>query len=140
MNVDLDELTGAFEDASPVLNYFVDLHTGEIVLVSETLGFIEAGQQRFEMNLSPGRFLAVPVEGATVYEDDLEAFLDRVDDDALVNDLENALDDPDPAKRIDAILSQHEEIAADWKRFRRARIRERALEWMGKHRLEAGAG
>ena len=45
MTVDLEELTDAFEDASAELNYFVDLETGDVILVSETLGFIEAGPE-----------------------------------------------------------------------------------------------
>lgn len=135
MNVDLDDLTDAFADASPALNYFVDLETGEVLLVSETLGFIEAGQQRFEMELSPGRFLEVPVERALLYEDDLMLFLERVADAQLAGSLEGALERADPADRVAALLAPHAEIAAAWTAFRHAQVRGRATAWLEEHRL-----
>jgi hypothetical protein len=136
VKVDLELLIEAFEDASAGLNYYVDLETGDVMLVSDTLGFIEAGQQRFEMELTPGRYLAVPEKQSIDFDDDLEAFLERLDDDELARTLEHALDALNPSKSIDAILSQHEEIAADWKRFQRVRVRERAMDWLNEHKLD----
>jgi hypothetical protein len=48
-HVDLDNLTDAFEDASPVMPYFLDRATGEILLVADALGFIDAERQRLAM-------------------------------------------------------------------------------------------
>jgi hypothetical protein len=129
VTVDLDDLTEAFMDASLALNYFVDLQTGDVILVSETLGFIEAGQQRFEMELSPGRYLAVPVERALCYEDDLMLFLERVTDRELAEALERALERADPPQRVDALLAPYPAIAGAWAAFRRAQVRQRAVDW-----------
>jgi uncharacterized protein UPF0158 len=139
VNVDLEQLADAFEDASAELNYFVDRETGDVVLVSETLGFIEAGQQRFEMDLTPGRYLSVPAASTFDFEDDMDAFLERVDDDDLAVALENALDDVNPSKRIEVLLGSHPEIAANWKRFRRERIQTRARKWVDEHGLSVGS-
>ena len=129
MNVSLEQLTDAFEDASAELSYFVDLETGDVILVSDTLGFIEAGQQRFEMDLTPGRFVSIPAAPALDFDDDMDAFIDRIDDDDLATALEHALDGANPSKRIDALLTPHPVIAADWKQFRRERVRKRGATW-----------
>lgn len=122
-------------DASLALNYFVDRETGEVLLVSETLGFIEAGQQRFEMELSPGRYLAVPIERALRYEDDLMLFLETVNDGELAASLEKALERADPPQRVDALLAPHPEIAGAWRAFRHAQVRKRAVIWAGEQEL-----
>ena len=40
--INLDDLADAFEDASPVMPYFLDRDTGDILLVADALGFIDA--------------------------------------------------------------------------------------------------
>lgn len=130
VRVDLDELTEAFADASPKLNYYVDRETGEVVLVSDTLGFIEAGLQRVEMGKSPGRYLPVPVAGLNQFTEDLESFIDELDDEATQESLEELLDAPDPIKSLASYLTDHEEIATAWANYRHACFRDRAKRWL----------
>jgi hypothetical protein len=129
VQVDLGALTEAFEDASAELSYFVDRETGEVVLVSDTLGFIEAGLQRAEMAKSPGRYMPVPVSGLNQFIEDLETFIDGLDDESVQEALEETLDAPDPVKAVAAYLAKHEKVASEWKVHRKARFQNRAFEW-----------
>ena len=128
--VDLDALTEAFEDATAELSYFVDRETGEVILVSDTLGFIEAGLQRAEMAEAPGRYLDVPVSGLDEFIADLEAFIDGLEDEGVQEALEETLDAADPEKALDTYLAKHEEIAPLWIEHRKRGFRTRAREWL----------
>jgi hypothetical protein len=136
--VDLDDLTLAFEDASPTLSYFVDRETGEVILVSDTLGFIEAAHQRAAMAEAPGRYVPVPVSTLDDFIEDVEAFIDEIDDEQLQIDLDDALGAVDVRKRIAAVLARDEGVEAAWKRFRQERFRERAAAWISANDLDAG--
>jgi hypothetical protein len=130
VRVVLDELIEAFADASPALSYFVDRETGEVILVSDTLGFIEAGLQRAEMSEAPGRYLPVPVSGLDEFVEDLEAFIDELDDKSAQEALEGTLDAPDPRKALDAYLAKHDSLTSLWTEHRNARFRTRAVTWL----------
>lgn len=130
VRVDLAELTEAFADASPKLNYYVDRETGEVVLVSDTLGFIEAGLQRVEMGKSPGRYLPVPVAGLNQFTEDLESFIDELDDRSTQESLEELLEAPEPIKSLATYLGKHEEFAPSWANHRHACFRDRARHWL----------
>lgn len=133
IKVDLAELTEAFEDATPALNYYVDRVTGEVILVSETLGFIESRMQREEMALQPGRHLAVPTSGAGDLIDDLESFIDQLDDQSAQAALEDALESADVAAALPRALAKRDEVARMWSDHRRARFRARAAAWLTEH-------
>lgn len=133
VRVDLDALTEAFEDASAELSYFVDRVTGEVILVSDTLGFIEAGLQRAEMAEEPDRYVPVPVSGLDELIEDLEAFIDGLGDEAIQDALEQTLDTADPKSALNANVAKHEEIARAWRRHRTAQFRGRAAEWLNQN-------
>lgn len=133
-HVDLDALAEAFADATPALAYFVDAETGEVVLVSDTLGFIEAGQQRLAMAEHPGRYLQVPESTVSDLEKDVEAFVETLDDDdELAEALDDALDGVDVQRDVAAVYAKREGAAAQWRAFRDARFRERAAAWAHEH-------
>jgi hypothetical protein len=134
-SVDLDELAEAFADASRELEYSVDRETGEVILVSETLGFIEAGEQRFEMSLQPGRYLRLPVATVDDFVADLESFVDGMTDQRLATRLEEALEESDPARAVRHTLAKHEDIANAFAAYRAIRFRRRAARWAEEHAL-----
>lgn len=124
--VDLDHLTDAFEDASPVMPYFLDRQSGEILLVADALGFIDAERQRLVMKKHRARYIAIPALSAGWREDVMEAFLDGVEDDDLSTQLEAALERSDPIKAWNAIVGEN----AAWLGFFRMKARERAESWL----------
>lgn len=124
--IDLDDLADAFADASPVMPYFLDRDTGEILLVADALGFIDAERQRLAMAEEPRRFVPIPPLSPRWRDDVMDAFLDEIEDDALIERLETALDRPDPVKAWNVIIGEDH----DWIRFVRMKTRQRAEEWL----------
>ena len=124
--VDLDDLTDAFEDASPVMPYFLDRETGDILLVADALGFIDAERQRLAMKKERLRYIPVPPLSFAWREEVMEAFLDQVDDEKLAKQLEAALDLPEPGKAWDKIVGED----ARWLAFLQSHIRAHAEAWL----------
>jgi hypothetical protein len=124
--VDLDDLTDAFEDASPVMPYFLDRETGEILLVADALGFIDAERQRLDMKRERARYLPIPPLSFAWREDVMEAFLDQVDDERLAGQLEAALDLPEPGKTWNTIVGED----TRWLDFLRMHMRAHAEAWL----------
>ena len=124
--INLDDLADAFEDASPVMPYFLDRETGELLLVADALGFIDAERQRLAMAEEPGRFVPIPPLSSVWREETMEAFLDEVEDDALAEKLEAALDKSDPVRAWNVIIGGDD----DWKRFFRMKTRKCAEDWL----------
>ena len=124
--VDLNDLTDAFEDASPVMPYFLDRTTGEILLVADALGFIDAERQRLAMKKERTRYIPIPILSAAWREEVMEAYLDRIDDEKQAERLEAALELPDPGKAWNNIVGE----GADWRDFLRTHIRARAEAWL----------
>jgi hypothetical protein len=61
VRVDLQELRFAMEDATYEHKYFLDTHTGEVILIAETFDNDEAQRQLDEIDAAePGRYLQVP--------------------------------------------------------------------------------
>ena len=124
--VDLDDLTDAFEDASPVMPYFLDRKTGEILLVADALGFIDAERQRLAMKKERKRYIPIPPLSIAWREEVMEAFLDQIDDDHLVGKLEAALDLPEPGKAWNTLVGED----ARWLDFLRTKTRAYAEAWL----------
>jgi len=124
--VNLDNLTDAFEDASPVMPYFLDRTTGEILLVADALGFIDAERQRLAMKKERLRYIPIPPLSAAWREDVMEAYLDHIDDEKLSEQLEAALELPEPGKAWNNIVGED----ADWRDFLRTQTRAHAEAWL----------
>jgi hypothetical protein len=128
--VDLESLTEAFEDASTELSYFVDRETGEVILVSETLGFIEAAQQRASMAETPARFVQVPISSEAEFVEDVERYLDDVSDPVARRTLDEAVWDDNPSSAVAKVLDRYGDLGPKLRRFRRSQFRRRALAWL----------
>jgi len=124
--VDLEVLTDAFEDASPVMPYFLDRETGEILLVADALGFIDAERQRLAMKKERKRYIPIPPLSIGWREEVMEAYLDRIDDEKLSKRLDAALELPDPGKSWNNIVGED----ANWIAFLRTQTRAHAEAWL----------
>jgi hypothetical protein len=128
--VDLDDLAEAFADASAVMPYFLDRRTGEVILVSDALGFIDAERQRLAMREEPGRYVAIPVAGSGWWLALMEGFLDGVADDNIAARLEPALDAHDPLAAWQRFMGAHPALNAEWQATTAAAQRDRAATWL----------
>ena len=130
--VDLEHLTDAFADASPVMPYFLDRTTGEILLVSDALGFIDAERQRLAMKKERTRYIPIPPLSLAWREEVMEAYLDRIDDEMLAAQLESALELPEPGKAWNKILGED----AGWLDFLRTQTRSHAEAWLNQVEMD----
>ncbi len=125
-HVDLDNLTDAFEDASPVMPYFLDRETGEILLVADALGFIDAERQRLAMKKERKRYIPIPPLSIGWREEVMETYLDRIEDEKLAERLEMALELPEPGKAWNNIVGED----ANWIAFLQTQTRAHAEAWL----------
>jgi len=81
VRLDLEELRFAMEDVSCEHRYFLDTETGEVILISEWSDDDETREKLTEIDeAEPGRYLQVPrVESRDGY-DDMQDFIDTVND------------------------------------------------------------
>jgi len=128
--VDLDDLAEAFADASRAMPYFLDRATGEVLLVSDALGFIDAERQRLAMREEPARWVAIPVAGSGWWLALMETFLDTVTDARVADRLERALDALDPVMAWRKILGADPALNAEWEATVATAQRERATTWL----------
>ena len=128
--VDLDDLAEAFADASAVMPYFLDRRTGEVILVSDALGFIDAERQRLAMREEPRRYVAIPVAGSGWWLALMDAYLETVADERLAARLERGLDALDPVAAWRNILGADPARNAEWEATMAVAQRERAAVWL----------
>ncbi len=134
--VDLEELAFAFDDGSPEHEYFLDLETGEVLLVAEELGFIEARQERERIAEHVERYLPVPQLGATVASGDMDAFVETVADDRLQELLDVALDGQGACRRFRDALDRYPAERDRWHAFRHERLMARVRAWLAEEEIE----
>ena len=128
--VDLDDLAEAFADASAKMPYFLDRETGEILLVSDALGFIDAERQRLAMREEPARYLAIPVAGDLWWLDLMEIFHATIGDADLAARCERALDAPHARAAWARVMDAFPDLNAEWQAALAAAQRERAASWL----------
>lgn len=130
LKVDLDELCSAMEDSFYEHNYYLDLKTGEILLISDWMDEEETGKLRDKIDKHPERYKALPkVESHEAYED-MEDFIATVKDEHLADLLYVAINGKGAFRRFKDVLASYPEEKERWFRFKDGRMRERALEWL----------
>ena len=128
--VDLEELAFAFDDGSPEHEYFLDLATGEVLLVSDNLGYIEARQERERIEEESDRFLSIPQFGSSAESADMESFVETVEDERLLALLEGALDGNGAFRRFRDVLNRYPVERDRWYAFKDERLKTRIREWL----------
>ncbi len=162
--VDLTELELAFGNNSFELRYYLDLHTGQVVLVTDEVQqeleniyaelcddgdetfrhFAEAAQKRnlpdwqkemlyeahqVEEHLGT-RFVEVPVADSHEAYDDMEDFIETVQDTRMQEELWDAVRGPGAFHRFKDLLAEYPGERERWSRFQEARVRERMSDWL----------
>lgn len=130
LNVDLDQLCSAMEDSSYQHEYYLDLKTGEIVLVSDWTDEEESERLRNRIDRNPDRYEQIPaVESHEAYQD-MEDFIATVEDRHLAELLEVAINGGGAFRRFKDVLLRYPEERERWFRFKNERMEQRALEWL----------
>jgi hypothetical protein len=128
--IDLDELCSAMEDSSYEHNYYLDMETGEILLISDYMDEEEIEKLSCMIDEDPEQYKKIPrAESHEGYED-MEDFIATVEDEHLAELLEVAIAGKGAFRRFKDVLARHPKERERWFRFKDEIMRQRALEWL----------
>ena len=130
LKIDLDELCSAMEDSSYEHEYYLDLETGEILLISDYMNAEEIGKLKDQIDEDSDRYERIPkAESHEGYEDMVD-FIATVKDKRLAALLEVAINGKGAFRRFKDVLLNYPEERERWFQFKDAKVQERALEWL----------
>jgi hypothetical protein len=130
LKIDLDELCSAMEDNSYENEHYIDLETGEILVL---FGYvvdekIEKLKDRIDEDIA--RYEHIPkIKSFDGYED-MQDFIATVKDECLSELLEVAISGKGAFRRFKDVLLNYPEERERWFLFKDNRIQEKALEWL----------
>jgi hypothetical protein len=129
ISVDLAELAFALEDASPGHDWYLDLETGALVLVTEDVEDDELPLPRGELEESD-RFVCVPTRPSHEGWRDMDDFVATVEAGGFRERLADAIRGKGAFGRFKRVLEERLDERERWFAFQQARLDERALEWL----------
>jgi hypothetical protein len=129
--VDLEELSIALEAETADLRWYLDVDTGDVLLVTPEFEPAEHdGLTVTEIENEPERFVRVPPCNPQQVVDDMKAFVTSLGDATLQESLELALSASRPEKRFKTALSWLPERQQQWHAWHREHSQRRALSWL----------
>lgn len=129
--VDLEELCIALEAEAGDLRWYLDVASGDVILVTREYEPAEhGGLTVVEIESDPTRFRRIPGGNPQDAIDDMKAFAGQLKDAQLKESLDLALSAPRPDRRFRAVLGWLPEQQQLWHDFRQARCVRRALGWL----------
>jgi hypothetical protein len=130
LKIELDELCSAMEDSSYEHEYFLDLKTGEFLLISDYMDDGEAERLRDKIDEEPDRYERIPKAEPHEGYEDMEDFIATVEDEHLAGLLEVSIDGKGAFRRFKDVLTRYPEERERWFRFKDERMEQRASEWL----------
>ena len=138
LKINMDELIFALEDQSYETEHFLDLKTGETVMLVDSDFIDEDDDLRESIENEPERYLFIdPVNSGESYQI-MEDFLNQLScNDEVISDLQNALYHSKSFKRFKDALSNYPEIREDWFKFHNQEMKETAKRWLEYNDIDA---
>ena len=130
LKIYLDELCSAMDDSSYEHDYYLDLETGEILLILDYMDDEESKKLRDNIDEEPDRYERIPKAESHEGYEDMEDFIATVEDEHLAELLEVAINGKGAFRRFKDVLARHPEERERWFRFKDERMEQRALEWL----------
>ena len=130
LHIDLDELCEAMDNSSYETQYYLDLETGEILLISEHMDDEETGKLKDQIEEEFERYEPIPMAESHEGYRDMQDFIATVNNEHLVELLEVAINGKGAFRRFKDVLLNYPEERERWFKFRDERMEERALEWL----------
>ena len=131
LKIDLDELYLAMEDSSYEHEYYLDLVTGEILLLTEYMDDDEGKKLREKIDNGLDRYERIPKAESREGYEDMQDFIATVKDERLSELLEVAINGKGAFRRFKEVLLNYPEERERWFHFKDNRLQARALEWLG---------
>lgn len=137
--VDLEELCIALEAEAGDLRWYLDVGSGDVILVTREYEPAEHGGLTVDdIEGAPARFRRIPPGNPQDTVDDMQAFAAQLSDAQLKESLALALSAPRPDRRFRAVLGWLPEQQQHWHDFRHARCARRARAWLESQGIAAG--
>jgi len=131
VSVDLGELCAVFEDTSIDHNYYLGLLTGEVIFISDD--FMDAEERaKLEEKMEEGfgeRYIPIPNTSSEEGYDDMEKFIETVEDAHLREKLHIAINGSGAFRRFKDVLLNYPKVRGRWFEFKDGRVEERVFEW-----------
>jgi cellulose biosynthesis protein BcsQ len=130
LRIDLDELCSAMEDSSDEHNYYLDLGTGKLLLISDYMDDDESKKLKDKIYENFDRYEQLPKAISFEGYEDMEDFIGTVSDDNLAELLRVAMNGKGAFRRFKDVLEGYPEERERWFQFKNDKLKERALEWL----------
>ena len=131
IRVNWDFLCLAFEDASCEREYHLDTKTGEVIMIADSMATEECEQIREELEEdTEDRYLYVEKQTSHEGYQDMEDFIETVEDENLKDKLYIAIDGRGAFRRFKDVLYDHPEERERWLAFRDTHLEERIIAWL----------
>jgi hypothetical protein len=130
LKINLDELCSAMDDSSYEHDYYLNLETGEILLISDYMDDEESDNLSDRIDEDTERYEQIPKAESYEGYRDMEDFIATVKDDHLAELLEVAINGKGAFRRFKDVLARYLDERERWFRFQDDKMRERALEWL----------
>ena len=130
LKIELDGLCSAMEDSSAEHNYYLDLETGEILLISDYMDDEEIKKLKDKIDENFDRYELLPKAESYEGYEDMNAFIGTVNDEHLAELLNVAINGKGAFRRFKDVLESYPKERERWFHFKDDRLKERALEWL----------
>lgn len=135
LTIRADELIMAFEDQGPEMQHFLDLQTGEVLILIEEA--VDDEEERERLESDPERFLRIdPVPSYVGYEI-MTDFVETLPEGELQGELDRALRKSRPFRRFKDVLFNYPVAEEDWYRFHEQAYLKIIQEWLDDNGVEA---
>lgn len=135
--IDAEELIMALESHDPESQYFLDIHTGEVVFVGDEadVGPDDEFQAQFDEN--PDRFRNIdPILSSESWQT-MADFIEQMPDCDAAEKLTNAIRHSHPFRRFKAALLYYPNIREEWFAFHEKAMLDHAQRWLDEEEIEA---
>ena len=137
VKANLSELTDAFDNCRIGYEYYLDLETGELLLVSDEFMDTDETEKAYErLDDEPERYLSIPTESSREGYRDMVAFTEFLEDENLKEKLWIALNGRGAFRRFKDVLLDYPEKREEWFKFKKERLEKRVREWLEENEME----
>ncbi len=134
LDLDLAQLSFAFEDPVSDSLYYLDLETGSIIMVRPDLE--DVSEIRGDIELEPERYVFIPKPKANQLELDLADFCFTIKDKNLKSMVEMAMEAPNKYAALRAVLQKEPSEWGRWEEWKKQSSRQRALRFLEAHEIK----
>ncbi len=130
LNVNLEDLTIALNTSYYELEHYLDLETGDVLLVSDAITVEDEPRLALIESEFGERFIGIPYQGSHAAYQDMEEFIETVADSRLQDKLWRAIQGKGAFRRFKDVLFDYPDERSRWFAFSDRQEKQRAIEWL----------